>query len=69
MCSQIKSEYCPSTVPSPGDSIADILEERGITTSAFANSIGYPIDVVAGIISGDAPINKGIALQLERVLG
>lgn len=50
----------------PGDTIADILEERGWSPADFAQRIGYTTTHVNQLIRGKAPISEETASRLER---
>lgn len=53
----------------PGETIADILEERGITQSDLAISAGVTAAYVSNVISGKKDISAKFAQALEYVLG
>jgi len=53
----------------PGDTIADVLKERGWSARAFAKNAGIPLAKAERLISGDAPIDEATAAALSRVLG
>jgi len=53
----------------PGDTIADVLEERGWSQTEFAQRIDYTLKHVNQLLRGKAPISEETALRLERVLG
>jgi len=59
----------PDWLSPPGDTIADLLEERGWSQAEFAQRIGYTPKHVNRLLRGKAPISEVTALQLERVLG
>ncbi|MBE9006249.1 HigA family addiction module antidote protein [Fortiea sp. LEGE XX443] len=61
--------FTPDWVSSPGDTIADVLEERDWTQAELAERLGYSIKHISLLINGKAPINEETALKLERVLG
>lgn len=62
-------EFAPDWVSAPGDTIADILQERDCSASEFARQIGYPLAEVHDLLQGRATISLAVARQLERVLG
>lgn len=64
-----RSQYRPTTVSAPGETLADLLEERGMTQAELATRMGRPPKTVNEIIKGKAAITPETALQLERVLG
>lgn len=59
----------PDWFSPPGDTIGDLLEERGWSQAEFAQRIGYTTKHVNQLIRGKAPISQETALRLERVLG
>ncbi|MBD2455218.1 helix-turn-helix domain-containing protein [Nostoc sp. FACHB-87] len=61
--------FTPDWVSPPGDTIADILEERDWTQVQLAERLGYTTKHISQLINGKAPINEETALKLERVLG
>ena len=61
--------FTPDWVSSPGDAIADFLEERDWTQAQLAERLGYTTKHISLLINGKAPINEETAIKLERVLG
>ncbi|MEH2234968.1 helix-turn-helix domain-containing protein [Nostoc sp.] len=61
--------FAPDWVSPPGDTIADILEERDWTQVQLADRLGYTTKHISLLLNGKAPINEETALKLERVLG
>ena len=61
--------YCPDWVSPPGETLADILEERGITRSQFGKMMGWSVEDVERVIEGEKMIDSEIALAFESVLG
>ncbi len=61
--------FQPDWVSPPGDTIADLLEEKGWTQAEFAQRCGYTTKHVSLLINGKASITEDTALKLERVLG
>ena len=59
----------PDWLSSPGDTIADVLEERSWSQAEFAQRIGYTTQHVNQLIRGKATVSENTALHLERVLG
>jgi len=64
-----KNQYCPDEVSPPGETLLEVLEERGITQAELAERTGRPRKTINEIIKGKAAITPETALQLERVLG
>ncbi|MDQ6628954.1 MAG: HigA family addiction module antitoxin [Pseudomonadota bacterium] len=63
------SEFAPDWVATPGDSIADLLEERGWTQAELALRTGFTRKHINQLVKGEAPITEDTALKLEKVLG
>jgi HTH-type transcriptional regulator/antitoxin HigA len=61
--------FSPNWASAPGDTIADILNERAISLSTFAQLIGESPDDAKSLLEGRAAITISIARLLERVLG
>lgn len=53
----------------PGELLAEILEERGISQSELARRMGRPTKTINEVVNGKAAITPQTAIQLERVLG
>ena len=63
------SDFAPDWVAVPGESINDLLEERGWTQADLATRTGFTAKHVNLLLKGKAPITEETALKLERVLG
>ena len=61
--------YSPDWVSPPGDTIADLLDERGWTQTEFADRLGTSRKSVHQLISGAASIDEATAPKLEQSLG
>jgi HTH-type transcriptional regulator/antitoxin HigA len=61
--------FSPDWASPPGDTIADLLEERDWTQAQLAERLGYTPKHVSQLINGKAPVTEETALKLERVLG
>jgi len=66
---EITHPFTPDWVSPPGDTIADLLEERDWTQAQLAERLGYTTKHVSQLINGKAPITEETAIKLERVLG
>ena len=53
----------------PGETIVDILEDRGITQAELAVRAGVSAAYVSNVISGKKDISAGFAMGLEYALG
>jgi len=67
--SDLDAPFTPDWVSPPGDTIADVLEERGWTQAELARRLGCTEQHVSQLVDGRAAITKDMALRLERVLG
>lgn len=66
---ELTRAFSPDWISPPGDTIADLLEERDWTQAQLAERLGYTKKHVSQLINGKAPITEDTALKLERVLG
>jgi HTH-type transcriptional regulator / antitoxin HigA len=62
-------EFQPDWVSAPGDTVADVLEERNLSLSDFAKDIGHTREYAQDLLDGRATITASLARQLERVVG
>ncbi|MEI7850151.1 MAG: ImmA/IrrE family metallo-endopeptidase, partial [Chloroflexota bacterium] len=69
MINPIENEYQPDFVSPPGETLLEMLEERGMPQAELAERTGRPKKTINEIIKGKATITPATALQLERVLG
>jgi HTH-type transcriptional regulator/antitoxin HigA len=63
------NEYRPDYVSPPGETLEELLEERGMSQAELAERTGRPKKTINEIIQGKTAITPETALQLERVLG
>ncbi len=61
--------YTPKEISPPGETIAEILEERGMTQVDLARRMGRSEKTISLVINGKSPISTETAGQLEMVLG
>lgn len=69
MSNLIQNQYLPDYVSPPGDTLLELLEERGMSQAELAERTGRPKKTINGIIKGKVEITPETALQFERVLG
>jgi plasmid maintenance system antidote protein VapI len=69
MTNTTENGYAPDWVSPPGETLADILKERGITRNEFANRMGLPKKTVNQLIKGKVEITIRIAYKMALVLG
>jgi len=65
----LRNEYMPDTVSAPGETLSEMLEDRGMTQQDLALRIGMAPKTINEIIKGKAPLTHDTALALERILG
>lgn len=63
------NEFAPDWSSPPGDTVADILNERNLPPEEFANQMGYTPERAKSLLSGDEAITIETARQLQLVLG
>lgn len=61
--------YKPDKVTSPGYTLKEILETKGLTQTELAERMNRPLKTISEIINGKTQITSETALQLENVLG
>jgi HTH-type transcriptional regulator / antitoxin HigA len=69
MNNTIYNQYIPDYVSPPGETLEEILEEKGMSQVELSKRTGRPKKTINEIINGKAAITPETALQLERVLG
>lgn len=69
MINREQNTYVPDVVSPPGETLQELLEERGMTQAELAQRMGRPKKTINEIVQGKAEITPETALQLERVLG
>jgi addiction module HigA family antidote len=68
MPNTLSNSYLPSTVTPPGETLAELLEERGIRQNELAVRMDVTPKFINDLISGKASISPTVALSLERTL-
>ena len=61
-------KYCPDIAIPPGDTLLEILENRGMTQAELAERMGRPKKTINEIVKGKSAITPETAIQLECVL-
>jgi len=69
MISSIHNQYIPDYVSPPGETLLELIEERGISQAELAERMGRPKKTINEIVKSKAAITPQTALQLERALG
>lgn len=65
----LAAPFAPDWVSPPGETILDIIEERGWTQAELAQRLGFSPKHVNQLIKGKVPLTEDAAIRLERVLG
>jgi HTH-type transcriptional regulator/antitoxin HigA len=64
-----KSEPSPDWASPPGDTLAELLDERSMTQTELAERLGVSLKHVNRVVKGAASISAELALGLEKVFG
>lgn len=59
--------YQPASVTAPGETLADLLDEQGMTQTELAQRMGRPLKTINQIVNGKTAITAETALQLEKI--
>ena len=68
MTNTTENTYSPDWVSPPGETLADILEERNMSQSELAQRMGLPKKTINQLIKGKAEITIRIAYKMELAL-
>lgn len=60
--------YTPEEVSPPGETLRDMMDERGISQAELSRRLGRPAQAINEIVGGRKEITEDTALELERVL-
>ncbi len=66
---EITREFRPDWVSPPGETIADLLEQRDWSQAELARRIGYTPKRLGQLIKGKARLDEETANRLEREIG
>ncbi|MCS5709876.1 HigA family addiction module antitoxin [Candidatus Berkiella aquae] len=69
MKKQFKNTYEPNSISPPGNTLAELLEEIGMSQKDFAKRCELPEKTINEVIEAKFSISPEIALQFQRVLG
>jgi HTH-type transcriptional regulator/antitoxin HigA len=61
--------FSPDWASPPGDTILDLLEEKGWTQGELATRLGYSTKHVSLLVNGKVPLTEDAAVRLQSVLG
>lgn len=65
----MRDEFQPDWASPPGETISEVLSERGISIEDFAAKMGFTVKAATDLLTGKATISLGIARKLEDVIG
>jgi addiction module HigA family antidote len=63
----MKNRYNPQTVPHPGETLREKLEELGMGPKEFALRTGKPEKTITAVLHGDSSITPDMAIKFEIV--
>ena len=63
MSNPIQNQYAPDVVSPPGETLLEILEDRGMSQAELAERTGRPKKTINEIIKGKAAITPETAIQ------
>lgn len=63
------NEYKPDYIGPPGETIADLMDERGISISDLAHKTGIDQKYLFRIMTGELPIYHELAASFEKCFG
>jgi HTH-type transcriptional regulator/antitoxin HigA len=66
LVAQYEAQKYPAPDVSPGELLAHLIEERGVTKAQVAQATGVPRQTVTNIVNGDRGISKANAVKLAR---
>ena len=69
MATDTAYRWTPDVPVAPGETIREILDDRGITQTDFAIRLGKSEKFVSQLVNGKAALTYETAIELERVLG
>ena len=62
-----QNQYFPQSVPHPGATLAEKLEEMGMGPKEFALRTGKPEKTIIAVLKGESSITPDMAVQFENV--
>ncbi len=65
MSNPIQNQYTPDVVSPPGETLLEILEDRGMSQAELAERTGRPKKTINEIIKGKAALTPETAIQLS----
>src|SRR5690348_9817914 len=64
-----RADFSPDWASAPGETISDLLSQKGLTLDHFARSLGWTVSSARQLISGNERIDSPTAIALSATLG
>jgi len=62
-----QNQYFPQSLPHPGETLAEKLEEMGVNSKEFAELTGKQEKIINAVLNGKCAITPDMAVQFECV--
>ena len=62
-----QNQYFPQSLPHPGETLAEKLEEMGIDSKEFSELTGKPEKIINAVLNGKFAITPDMAFQFENI--
>jgi HTH-type transcriptional regulator / antitoxin HigA len=62
-------DFQPTWMSPPGETIRDVLRERGLSAAWLAEKTSYPVLTINNLIEGNLSINETLAASLSSIIG
>ena len=62
-----RNEYFPQSLPHPGKTLVEKLEEMGMSVIEFSDYTGKPEKIIRDVLTGKGAITADLAVQFENV--
>jgi plasmid maintenance system antidote protein VapI len=63
-----KNQYDPEDVSPPGETLGELLDDRGLSAEDLSSQSGIAAEVIVQLIAGAAPLTPEISFRLEKAL-
>lgn len=64
-----KAEFVPEWASPPGETIRDVLKDRGWSADQLADRLGESVEMVENLLSGRQAVTIGLARSLHNAIG
>ena len=62
-----QNQYFPQSLPHPGETLTEKLEEMGMSSFEFAAHTGKPEEIINAVLTGKSTITPDMAVKFERI--